>query len=494
MLRSLTARLSLTLFLLLLGVGVGLMFLVIHTSTLYEQEVSQKLNKDLAQQIAQSETLIQNRRVNEAALDQLFHQLMIINPSIELYLLDKTGKVLAFSAPEGKVKRSHISLSPVEAFLSSDAKFPLMGDDPRSLDRQKIFSAAPIGSADDLQGYLYIVLGGEQYDNVSQMPGHSVIVDSAMWLLLVALVTVFIAGVLIFFRLTRRLRGLSSAMQKYSLNDITQELPDKNCLKGSSGDEVDLLCRQFYDMAGKINAQINALKSMDNQRREMIANVSHDLRTPLTTMRGYLETLNLKRDQLTEEDQRLYLETAIAHCQTLAGLVEELFELARLDSCENILLSEAFSMSELVQDVVQKYSLRAQQKDIRLEVNLNPDVPLVNGDIAMMQRVLENLLENAFRYTPPGGCIRVRVHNDSGQVNVQISDSGKGIANDEIDKIFDRFYRADNQRHQSESTGLGLAIVKRILELHGSMIHVDSQLSQGSTFSFQLHTTPGASV
>ena len=207
---------------------------------------------------------------------------------------------------------------------------------------------------------------------------------------------------------------------------------------------------------------------------------------PLTTMRGYLETLLLKDNELSESEKRQYLETAMLHSQRLGNLVEELFELARLDSCESVVYSEPFSMGELVQDVAQSFQLRAQQKSIRLDVNLNQHVPLVYGDIGMMQRVLENLMENGLRHTPDGGRISVYVDLDATNVVVRIADSGCGIPAQDVPRIFERFYQQDKNAPGNNSAGLGLAIVKRILELHGSVIKVHSELNRGTTFWFEM--------
>jgi hypothetical protein len=210
MFKTLYSRLALTLFVLLCVVGVTLMLVIGHSNTLYQQEVAQKLNNELAAHIVAEQPLIQNREVNQPALDHLFHQLMVINPSIELYLLDGQGAVIGYSAPEGKVKRDAVSLAPIQQFLSGDARFPLTGDDPRNVDGHKVFSAARIEGEDGLQGYLYIVLGGEQYDHVVQMLGSSYTFDSALLVLLVALGAALVAGLVMFALQTRRLRRRQS--------------------------------------------------------------------------------------------------------------------------------------------------------------------------------------------------------------------------------------------------------------------------------------------
>jgi signal transduction histidine kinase len=487
MLRTLYSRLVLTLFILLCLVGVILIQVIGHSSTLYQQEVAQKLNRELAAHIVEDQPLIQNREINRPALDLLFHQLMVINPSIELYLLDESGAVLGYSAPEGKVKRTRIALEPVRAFLDDSARFPLKGDDPRNPDGRKVFSAAPIEDQEGLQGYLYVVLGGEQYDHVVQMLGNSYILNSALVVLLAALVTALTGGLVVFALQTRRLRLLGNVMRRYAGEggdgDLTIRYP------GNTKDEIDVLGRQFNTMANKITSQIHELRKMDDVRREMVANISHDLRTPLTTMRGYLETLKLKNTELSVEEQHQYLQTALSQSQRLGRMVEELFELARLDSSVSVVFSEPFSMCELVQDVTQKFQLRAQEKSIQLKASLNPDAPLVYGDIAMMQRVLENLLENGLRHTPVGGSIEIGVDVDSSNVVVQVTDTGCGISEEDVPKIFERFYQKDKNR-SGDSAGLGLAIVKRILELHGSIINVDSELKKGTTFSFRMPSGP----
>jgi signal transduction histidine kinase len=488
MFRTLYSRLALTLFVLLCTVGVILILVIGHTTTLYQQEVAQKLNSELAAHIVSEQNLIQGEKVNRRALDHLFHQLMVINPSIELYLLDTQGGIIGYSAPEGKVKRGRVALGPVQQFIAGDARYPLTGDDPRNPGVRKVFSAAPVESDTGLQGYLYIVLGGEQYDNVVQMLGRSYTFDAAVHILLIALGAALLTGLVVFGLQTRRLRKLGNIMRCYA-----GDVGDGSLLvryHDHPRDEIDMLGQQFNIMAEKIAAQIGELRKMDDMRREMIANISHDLRTPLTMMRGYLETLQIKRDELSEDEQEQYLQTALSHSQRLGLMVEELFELARLDSCESVVFSEPFSMCELVQDVTQKFELRARDKSVLLLANLNPDGPLVYGDIAMMQRVLENLLENGLRHTPPGGSISIDVGVDSGSVLVQVADTGCGIPDEDVPRIFERFYQQDKHRSDSNSAGLGLAIVKRILELHNSVIQVSSRLEKGTTFSFRLSPDP----
>jgi two-component system OmpR family sensor kinase len=242
-------------------------------------------------------------------------------------------------------------------------------------------------------------------------------------------------------------------------------------------------------MAERIDRQIEELRKADASRRDLIANVSHDLRTPLATLQGYIETLLLKENRLTDTERRDYLETAIKHCERLSKLVHKLLELAKLDSYELSAVREPFNLSELAQDVAQKFQLTAREKKINISIKVEEEIPFVNADIGLIERVLENLIENAIRYTPEGGSICIALTPKNEEIAVQISDTGCGIPKDELPHIFNRFYQLDRSRKgEVGHSGLGLSITKRILELHDRTIEVTSSLNSGTTFTFQLPT------
>ena len=377
-------------------------------------------------------------------------------------------------------------------YLDADKTFPFLGDDPRDPDGKKVFSAARITENGVLQGYLYIILGGEEYDTIAQKLEESHIIKLSSLVILSSLVFALIAGLLIFSFMTKRLKRLSHAM-----NMFVQEtgIDDRTIYTGAGhtgGDEVTRLAVTFEQMAARIKQQMHDLKKTDTLRRELVANVSHDLRTPLATLQGYIETLLLKERTLSEEERRNYLQIVIRHCEHLNKLVSELFELAKLDSEETIVHQEPFSLEELVQDVVQKFSLAAQKKNINIITNIGKELPYVTADIGLVERVLENLLENALRHTPECGTISMVLTPDNRNVTVQVIDTGSGIPQEELSHIFDRFYQVDKSRKERQGgAGLGLAIAKRILNLHGRTIEVTSVLNSGSTFSFQLPVVAG---
>jgi len=262
------------------------------------------------------------------------------------------------------------------------------------------------------------------------------------------------------------------------------ELPDAI---GPPGDEIDVLGITFREMSHRIVEQIRGLRDVDRMRRDLVANVSHDLRTPMASVHGYLETMLLKEPTLTPEDKRRYLEVALKHSRALSTMVAELFELAKLDAREVELDVEPFSLCELGQDVLQRFELLAASKGVDLKGVLSPSLPMVAADIRLIERVLVNLVENAVRHTPEGGRVYLECHSDGEGVLVQVSDTGPGIPAVELPHIFERFYRAPGTGADSaEGAGLGLAIAKRILDLHGSPLSVRSEPQAGASFIFTL--------
>jgi len=255
----------------------------------------------------------------------------------------------------------------------------------------------------------------------------------------------------------------------------------------SGGDEIDQLSESFLAMSGQIRQQLEQQTENDRLRRELVANISHDLRTPLSAMQGYIETLIIKGESLSDEDRDRYLRIARRHTVRLGVLIGDLFELAKLDSASVTPSLEAFSVPELMQDIAQEFQLDAEKKEISLSISLGSNSAQTIGDIGLIQRVLENLLRNAIRFTPKGGQITLGVSERPGTVTVSVTDTGPGILEEDIPRIFDRFYHSEQgEEALSESSGLGLAIVKRILDLHDSRISVVSNPNSGTCFEFEL--------
>jgi len=484
MFNSLYAKIAAGLSALFFVVGLIFIGVTVFATDMYQQEVNQKLNTGLARQIVKERILMEDGRINQAALKEIFHMLMVINPGIEIYLLDVDGNILTFSAPPDSVKRSKVDLTPVKQWLAGNLIPPVQGEDPKNLIGKKVFSAAPIERNGTLEGYLYVILGGEEYDSVTQKLKGSYILRLSAWMIVAGLLFALTAGLVLFGLLTGRLKKLAAVMEAFKGGTVGADvaLPKR---QGPS-DEIDRLGDTFRQMAARIETQMAELKASDQMRRELVANVSHDLRTPLATLQGYIETLLIKENQYSPEERRHYLEIAIRHCRRLSTLVSELLELARLESARMDLSLEPFDPRELIQDICQKFALAAEQKGIELHQQFDNSVPLVEADIAMIERALENLIENALNYTPEKGQVSVAVSLET-EVMIRISDTGTGIPEKDLPHIFNRFYQSDTSSKKNQGhSGLGLAITARILQLHGRDIQVESSPGHGSCFSFSL--------
>jgi len=301
-------------------------------------------------------------------------------------------------------------------------------------------------------------------------------------ILIVAGLPLFLIGIAIISGMTGRLRRLIAVMESARGIDTLKPLPEF-AIPVSHGDEIDQLGHAFNALVRRTNSQIEMVRTTDTARRDLFANVSHDLRTPLAALRGYVETLLLGGDAISARDTRMYLEVAMRQIEQLSRMVDELFDLARLDAPDAQLRRETFHPSELAQDVVQKFETLAAKANVRIEPELGETLPLVEGDVALLERVLSNILQNALQHTPGGGRIAVGTDLSGSDVRFTVRDSGSGIAAHDLPFIFDRFYKVDRSRNpQQGGSGLGLAIARRIIDLHHGNIRVESEIGCGTSF------------
>jgi len=478
--------------LLLLFSIVGLFFLAVMEVSFdtYQEAITQELHRGLALELVKEYA---GASASPEHVKKQFDKVMATNPATEIYFLDVAGNIRAFSAPEGKVVRARVGLEPLVSFLDESASYPIYGDDPRHRGRTKIFSVAPVMDRGRLAGYFYVILGGQQYDTVAESLRTRYILRQSGWIIAAGLICALLAGLILFAAVTAKLRRLASAMDAFRRGHFSERVlfaPEET----EAEDEIDRLGALFNEMAERIVAQLRELEQTDSQRRDLVAAVSHDLRTPLASMRGYIDTLLLKDETLSAAERRTYLQIAAKQSERLTRLVTELFELAKLETQEVQLAPEPFLLSELIQDVVQKFSLSAENKGITLKAEFPPALPFVLADIALIERVIEKLLENALRFTPAGGSITLALIAGASRVKVRVADTGPGIPSADLPHIFERFYRAEKSRQaDSGGAGLGLAIAKRIIDLHGSQITVQSAPDTGTAFCFDLPAASGNS-
>jgi two-component system OmpR family sensor kinase len=459
--KSLYTRLAAGLVLLLFVIGVLYTALNTIATQRFVAQLNQDLHRSLAENLVADKNLVAQGKINEAALKETFQQYMVVNPSIEIYLLDLEGKLLSYSADPHTVMRSRVSLEPIRDFLSGDEKYPL-GDDPRSHDKQKAFSVTEVPSGAAPEGYLYVVLRGEQYDALESMAYQGFWARAGLWSMVLSLGLGLLAGLAIFYWLTKRLRRVSRRMEEFSESDFrhwsTPEMED------GSADEIAQIEQIFEQMATRIQSQLAALTSKDKQRRQLVAQVSHDLRTPLASMLGYIESLKLKRDTLSASEQEDFLEIAYRQGRRLSHMIDSLFQLSSLEAKEVKPQLEPFALLELLFDIRQKYAIRIHEAGLSLEIEHDQTGAFAMGDISLFERVMDNLIDNAMVHAHPSSEITLRIEHAAAKIGVSVCNQGNPIDDDDKDALFDPFYRADSRSADKRHAGLGLAISRRIME------------------------------
>jgi len=229
---------------------------------------------------------------------------------------------------------------------------------------------------------------------------------------------------------------------------------------------------------------------MEKNHRQLVAGISHDLRTPLATIQGYVETLLMKKKELGAAQQERYLNIIQDGTHQLQHLVEDLFELSKLEANETPLQTEPFSLADLAGDNAARCQIAAHEKQITLNINVSPDLPLVTGDIRYIDRVLQNLFDNAVKYCDINGKIIVELISHRQEVAFRIANTGVGIDPTDLTHLFDAYHTGKRTKknipQSKSSTGLGLAIVKKILQKHGSTITVESEANGMTVFTFSL--------
>jgi len=478
--------------------GVFLIVFVLFTATslyvavdgarMYEQEVSQQLNWDLAQHTVKEIKPFLEGEVKEESIGTLMHSMMAINPSVEVYLLNPEGVILKQVAFEDTAKMTRVPLDAIkESLAGKDREGIMLGTDPRNPDEKKIFSAAEVVADNgDLQGYVYIILAGQDYAGVSDMLFKSHFMKVTMRLMLLALALTLLVGMIAIYWITKNLNKLSAGFQRFRGGELSTRI------NYAGSGEMSRMADTFNDMAGTIERNIEDLKGVDQLRKELIGNVSHDLRTPIASIQGYAETLLMKDETLSTGERKEYLQTIVNSSARLKTLVNDLFELSKLEAGQIELDLEPMSLGELVHDVVGKFRLIASEKGINVNTVLAKNLPIVQVDVQKIDRVLQNLIDNAIKFCKQGDQINIQLDaNDLGAVQIRIADTGAGISKTDLPHIFDRYFKS-GRAVNAGGTGLGLAIVKRIVELHGSSIQVKSKVDEGTTFSFELPSTKAA--
>jgi two-component system OmpR family sensor kinase/two-component system sensor histidine kinase BaeS len=283
-------------------------------------------------------------------------------------------------------------------------------------------------------------------------------------------VVALILGSVFFFHITAPVRDLTGAAEAIAAGDLSQRVTLR------TGDEIGRLGRAFNTMA-------DALDQAERLRRHMVADIAHELRTPLSLVQGSLEAILDGMYELNLENvDSVHEETLV-----LTRLVNDLRDLALAEAGQLRLEEEDVDMTDLITRSAERFRAQAAEQGVSLATDLSTDLPTVRGDRQRISQVLINLLSNALRYTPAGGQVVVAAQPGSAEVLVSVADTGEGIASEDLPYVFERFYRADKSRARtSGGSGLGLAISRHIVKAHGGRIWAESQMGGGATFVFTL--------
>lgn len=283
--------------------------------------------------------------------------------------------------------------------------------------------------------------------------------------------------------IVKRISGLQQAAQRIQQGEFGANV------EVSGNDELSALAMTFNQMSQRLEEAAEKQRELDTFRRDLIAWAGHDLRTPLASVRAIVEAL---ADGLVDDQQTVqrYLQTAQRDIQSLSLLIDDLFQMSQLDAGGLTLEREKASLSDLISDTLESFSTHATRQEVVLTGNVLAGVDPVWMDVQRIGRVLSNLIGNALRHTPKGGTISVEAQRTAQGVVVSVRDSGAGIHPDDLDHIFERFYRGEKSRSRSTGgAGLGLAIAKGIVEAHGGWIGVESQIGKGTLFYFVIPIT-----
>lgn len=287
-------------------------------------------------------------------------------------------------------------------------------------------------------------------------------------------------GVFLSEAVTARIRALTGAARRVAEGHLDTRL------EVTGRDEMSALAASFNEMVDRLQSAEQKKAEVETLRRDLIAWVGHDLRTPLTSVRAIVEAL---ADGVVEDEaaRQRYLRTAQADIQSLSTLIDDLFELSQIDAGGLRLNLAEGSVGDLISDTVERFSALAAQKGIRLEGSRVEGLGTVRMDEQRIGRVLANLVSNALRHTPAGGQVRIRVEPSPHGPLISVQDSGDGIAPEDLPAVFERFYRGEKSRSRATGgAGLGLAIARGIVEAHGGQIGVENLPGQGARFWFWL--------
>ena len=424
--------------------------------------------KRTAEYLVNSETMPQG-----AELDALNTKLEIIGESAEAYLFftDGQGNVLIASDP-AKLTTDTVPLDICQranAVADPDARhYHAFGDLGGALTEKSYIAA--VQTIDDqslFSGWLFLCSSGAQLTDFKQQFWSNFLLSACVMLLCASVLTR-----LLMRQLTDPLQKVTDAAQRFGGGDLSVRV------EGVEGDgEVADLARTFNQMAENI-------QSNDNSRGQFMGNIAHELRTPMTTIKGFVD--GILDGTIPAEKHHQYLTIVSDEVKRLSRMVRSMLDLAKIEAGEMKLNPAEFDLNSTVCQVIFSFEQAIEAKNLDI-IGLDVDKIMVSADPDLMHQVIYNLIENAVKFVNEGGYIEVKYHSDGARTLVAIRNSGSGIAPQDLPNVFERFYKTDRSRSQDKTgVGLGLYIVRTVIQLHGSEIHVSSTEGEYTEFAFSI--------
>ena len=446
---------------------------------------SQIISWNLAAHFAEEISPYVDPEINREKLNEIFLRFRRLNPNIHVRVIDDHGRIL-FGQRMLSFQHDEVvmDVEPISEFLTTPwyPDKPILGSDPLTHPRhgnRTVFSAARL-TVEGVPAYVYVALEGHRAAIVERMVGDTSVFWFAVLLFITLALMWNVFGALVLSYLTRKLRDLIRVVKAFREGEQSVRADIK------SADELGIFARAFNEMADTIVSQLEQLKQTDQLRRELIASVSHDLRTPLTVIRSQVEAAQESLQEGDIEEGVSLIDRSLLACDRMNDLLGDLFELSKLNAEGFVPECEAFSLDEMIDSYVPNWDSAARLAKLQFSFDAPLHLPLAKGDSKLFGRALDNLVGNAIRYTEAGGEVRVQVHELDNAFEVEVRDTGVGIPKEELSKIYDRFYRATTGRLSSDGSGLGLEIAKRSIEVQGQTLRVESEVGKGTCFSFSL--------
>ncbi len=475
---SIFRRITILVFAVITILGSLFMALTYYGTTHYHLASTQLLNKDVAAHIAKFSSPYNNTGINKRRADSVFKNVMILNPSTEVYFLDSAGNIMDFYGPKKEIKLWKISLKNIKRYISLKGEEYIKAPDPRDSSSSKIFSAAEVISNNKKLGYIYVILGSNEYRNVTEMLFTSHISNFAIKALIVIILLSIAFSLLYLQRIKKSFNRMVDVLTQFQNGNFNARFKIKD------NDELAPVSQAFNKMADLLTYNINQLTKTENERKDFIANISHDLRTPLSIVRGYAETLLMKKEDISKRELEKYVEIILKKILQLEHLVTNLFEILKMESPEFTAKKEPFVLSEIVQETVNTFYINALEKKVALKCIQCQYHVWVNADIGLMERLIQNLISNAVKSSPENGKVQVALEVENNQLIFKIENDGLPLNTNLLQWINSPVAQSGLQADKPGS-GLGLSIAKKILYLHDSYLQAYS-INSSTAFKFAI--------